>query len=170
MWIRFKIMPKSLYEKQNFLIPPPTFLFCRGNHSQIFQLFFSIYVHILNNMHKILLLDLLFQTLSSNFNHGRWGLSFCNCFIFKFVSLYLLLNFLMPFSRFSVQISDKLSILSSYSKLGWLPLGPAKQLPSWETLTFPFTSCWMSCFPGSTFSSFLVSSLAHSSVVETLHT
>lgn len=136
--------------------------------SNLLAFSFSIYVHISNNMHKILLLDLLFQTLSSNFNHGRWGFSFCNCFIFKFVSLYLLLNFLMPFSSFSVQISDKLSILSSYSKLGWLPLGLLSSCRPGKLS--PFLPCCMSCFLGSTFSSFLVSSLAHSSVVETLHT
>ena len=166
MWISLEIVLKSLYEKMEFPYSNCHFPFLQKQPlSNILAFSFTIYFHILNNIHKIPLLDLLFQTFSSNFCQARWGFSFCIAYIL--IHLFVFIVNRIPFSSFSVQISDNLCIPSSYSKLGWLLPGPAKQLPSWE-ISHPSSHTgspvsWDPHFLPSFF-------LAHSSVVETLHT
>lgn len=95
------------------------------------------------------------KVIASLFNLFSFFLSIAN---FSYTSAY----------SFSVQISDNLPVLFSYSKLGWLLLGLLNSCHL--GILSLFLQCWISCFLEFTFSSFLVSTLTHSSVVETLTT
>lgn len=59
MWISLEIVLKSLYEKMEFPYSNCHFpLLQKQPLSNILAFSFTIYFHILNNIHKILLLDL----------------------------------------------------------------------------------------------------------------